>query len=77
MDWLIPISEGHLRAILKVATKINAEIHRMVEDLEVRVRLKKDGAEPSPDTPAELARLVRNDIQKWMKVVKIAGIKVN
>ncbi len=60
-----------------VVTKINAEIHRMVEDFEVRERLKKDGAEPSPATPDEFSRLVRDDIQKWMKVVKTIGIKVN
>jgi tripartite-type tricarboxylate transporter receptor subunit TctC len=41
-----------------VVAKINAEIQRMVEDPEVRERLKKDGAEPSPATPDEFAQLV-------------------
>ena len=60
-----------------VVAKINAEIQRMVEDPEVRERLKKDGAEPTPASPDEFAQLIRNDIQKWMKVVKTIGIKVN
>lgn len=61
----------------EVASRINAEIQRMVEDTDVRERLKKDGAEPTPASLDEFAQLIRNDIQKWMKVVKTIGIRVD
>jgi len=57
--------------------KINGEIHRMVGQPDVRERLQKDGAEPSPATPEHFAQMIRDDIQKWMKVVKATGIKVD
>lgn len=61
----------------EVANRINAEIQRMIEDTDVRERLKKDGAEPTPSSTDEFAQMIRSDIQKWMKVVKTIGIRVD
>jgi tripartite-type tricarboxylate transporter receptor subunit TctC len=42
---------------------------------DVKGPLLRDGLEPVGDSPQEFARLIRNEVAKWMKVVKAAGIK--
>lgn len=74
-SWYGLIGPAGVRS--EVASRINAEIQRMVEDAEVRERLKKDGAEPMPASPDEFAQMIQNDIQKWTKVVKTIGIRVD
>jgi len=60
----------------EIVAKINAEINRMAALPEVRERLQKDGAEPTPATPAQFTQMIRDDIQKWTRVVKATGVKV-
>lgn len=42
----------------------------------VRDRLLQSGAEPAPSTPQELAALLRQDTDKWAKLIKAKKIKV-
>jgi len=35
------------------------------------------GAEPAPSTPAQLAALIRSEIDKWAEVVKLSGAHIN
>jgi tripartite-type tricarboxylate transporter receptor subunit TctC len=39
-------------------------------------RLSAEAAEPIVDTPAAFAKLIANDIEKWARVAKQAGIRV-
>mgnify|MGYP001587760299 CR=1 FL=1 len=55
--------------------KINAEIRRITDMPDVRERLFKDGAETAESTPDEFAAAIREDIQKWVRVVKATGAK--
>jgi len=55
--------------------RIHAEVRRIVELPEIRERLVKDGAEPVNATPEEFAAAIRDDIRKWMHVVKVTGAK--
>jgi tripartite-type tricarboxylate transporter receptor subunit TctC len=32
--------------------------------------------DPAPNSPAEMAAVVRNDKERWSKVIKAAGIKL-
>ena len=41
----------------------------------VRDRLLQSGAEPAPSTPQELATLLRQDTDKWAKLIKVKNIK--
>lgn len=41
----------------------------------VRDRLLQSGAEPAPSTPQELAALLRQDTDKWARLIKAKGIK--
>jgi tripartite-type tricarboxylate transporter receptor subunit TctC len=58
-----------------VVTKLHAEIARALKHPSVEQRLRADGSEPGGATPAEIAAIVRNDLQRWRKIVKDAGIK--
>jgi tripartite-type tricarboxylate transporter receptor subunit TctC len=58
-----------------VVNKLNEEINRILVLPEVRERLLQTGLDPLTGSPAELGALVRNEIPKWAKIIKEAGIK--
>jgi tripartite-type tricarboxylate transporter receptor subunit TctC len=37
--------------------------------------LEKQGVEPAPGTPEEVASMIRTEAAKWTKVVRTVGIK--
>jgi tripartite-type tricarboxylate transporter receptor subunit TctC len=51
------------------------ELVRVLNDPAVRDELAKHGLEPQPGTPAELARYIDTETEKWGKVVRQANIK--
>lgn len=55
--------------------QINVEVRRITDMPDVRERLFKDGAETAGSTPEEFAAAIREDIQKWVQVVKATGAK--
>ena len=42
----------------------------------MKERFERNGAEPITTTPAELTKLVRTEIEKYTKVIRAAGIKL-
>ena len=58
-----------------VTQKLSAEIHKAVNQTDLRDRLKGLGTTPIGSTPEQLAAHQRSDIERWTKVVKSAGIK--
>lgn len=58
-----------------VVAKLNSEIVRIVHLPEVKEYFLRDGLEPEGDTAKVFAADIRNEIAKWLKVVKAAGIK--
>lgn len=58
-----------------VVSRLNGEIARIVQLPEVRDYFLRDGLEPEGDTAQEFATDIRNEVAKWLKVVKAAGIK--
>jgi tripartite-type tricarboxylate transporter receptor subunit TctC len=59
----------------QVVARINQEINNVLRVPEMHDYLSKEGAEPRTGTPEEFAAAMANDLQKWAKVVKTAGIK--
>jgi len=60
-----------------IVEKLNTEINKVIARPDVKEAWAKQGAVPMPMTAAEFDKYLRADIEKWAKVVKVSGIKVN
>jgi tripartite-type tricarboxylate transporter receptor subunit TctC len=60
-----------------VIAKWNAEVTKILHSTEMRERLVAQGAEPAPTSPAEFAAFIQSEIQKYAKIVKASGAKVD
>jgi tripartite-type tricarboxylate transporter receptor subunit TctC len=60
-----------------VVEKLNAEVVKVLKSSEIKDNWGKQGAVPMPMTPEEFERFLRADIQKWGKLVKDTGMKVD
>lgn len=60
-----------------VIRRLNAEIAKIVGKLEVKDKLRLQGAEPAATPPAEFDRFIRTEIEKWSRVVKEIGLKID
>jgi len=58
-----------------IIAQVHAEATKALNSAEMREKLAHDGAEPSPSTPEAFAVHIRNEIEKWRKVAKAAGIE--
>jgi tripartite-type tricarboxylate transporter receptor subunit TctC len=56
-----------------LVTRVNGDISAILEAPDLRERLQRMDAEPSPLSPEDFARFVREEIAKWAKVVKASG----
>jgi tripartite-type tricarboxylate transporter receptor subunit TctC len=57
--------------------KLNAEVVKVLNSPEVKENWGKQGAVPMGMKPAEFEKFLREDIQKWAKLVKATGMKVD
>ena len=60
----------------EIVNRLNAEVNRTLNIVQVRERLNADGATIFGGTPEEFGRVMRADIQKWADVIKQANIKL-
>ena len=58
-----------------VVDKLNAEINKVLARPETKEGWAKQGAVPIVMSPAEFDKYLRDDIEKWAKVIETAGIK--
>jgi tripartite-type tricarboxylate transporter receptor subunit TctC len=58
-----------------IVDKLNAEITRAANAPEMREAWAKQGAIAMSMTPDEFGRFMRDDIEKWTRIVKISGAK--
>ena len=59
-----------------IINTLNAGFVAALKDPEVQKSIRALGTTPSPSTPQEFAAQIRNDYERWGKVVKEAGVKV-
>jgi len=55
--------------------KINADVLKVIRSADLVERLKAEGSDPVGNTPGEYAAFLRDEIAKWNKVIKSAGVK--
>ena len=60
-----------------VVARLNEEFRKALLTAEMRERLSRMGAEPSPTTPAEFAGFIRAELAKYEKVVRFSGATVD
>lgn len=60
----------------EVVGRLNSETVKMLKDPETVKQLASQGADPTPSTPEQLAKFMREDQERWKKVIKTAGIKL-
>lgn len=59
-----------------IVNKLNRELVRLLDTPAVVEALAKDGAVPAGSTPGQLFDTIRAELEKWSKVVKSAGLKM-
>lgn len=73
--WLgLMAPTGTPRAVLE---RLSAEVNKVVNSAEVKEAWGKQGAAPMGMTVDQFAAFLREDIQKWSKLVKETGMKVD
>ena len=58
-----------------IVERLNAEVRRIVDSPEMKAAWEKQGAAPMSMSPEEFARFMREDIEKWARIVKLSGAK--
>jgi tripartite-type tricarboxylate transporter receptor subunit TctC len=58
-----------------IIDKLNAALNDVLGDATIKSRLAEFGATPMPDSPADFAKFIAAEIEKWGKVVKAANMK--
>ncbi|HYC45093.1 MAG TPA: tripartite tricarboxylate transporter substrate binding protein [Burkholderiales bacterium] len=59
-----------------IVDRLAREYGQALKTPEVRERLLKLGAEPNGETGAAFARMVREDVARWARIVKNAGVRI-
>lgn len=60
-----------------IVAKWNAEVTRILATPEMKAFFAQQGAEPAADTPEQFAALIRSEIDKYARIVKQSGAKVD
>ena len=61
----------------EIVQTLNGELAVILRDPETRAGLLKQGLSPRTGTPAELAKLVEDDLERWGRVVRDAHISAD
>jgi tripartite-type tricarboxylate transporter receptor subunit TctC len=57
--------------------KLNAEVNKVINAAEVKESWAKQGAQPMGMSVDDFGKFLREDVQKWSKLVKDTGMKVD
>jgi len=61
----------------EVVTRLNAEVNKAVQNPDLRQRLAVGGSEPLGGSSDLYAAYIRSELQRWSKVVRDSGAKVD
>ena len=60
-----------------IVARINAEVNKWLQSADAREKLLAQGAEAAGGSPEQFAAFIRSESEKWAKVVKASGAKVD
>jgi len=60
-----------------IVAKLNAALVKGLHDPATRERLTAQGLDTIGNSPEEFAQLIRSELPKWARVVKLAGAKLD
>ncbi|MGZ9006278.1 MAG: Bug family tripartite tricarboxylate transporter substrate binding protein, partial [Burkholderiales bacterium] len=60
-----------------IVQRLNGEIEKVLTEPDARERLGAQGLEPTVMTPEALKRYTEQDVSRWARLIKSAGIKVD
>ena len=72
--WYGLVAAAHTPA--PILEKLSSQIEKTLRDPEIVDKLARQGVEPYYYGPQEFAKRVREEIPKWAKVIKDAGIRI-
>ena len=61
----------------KIVAKLNAAVVRALNSSDVQARIASLGQYPAPSTSREFADFIKKDYERWGRVVKDSGVKVD
>jgi tripartite-type tricarboxylate transporter receptor subunit TctC len=59
-----------------IVNRLNQEVNQALTSPDLVANIKLRGMQMHPGSPADFARFVRSEVEKWAKMVKITGVKV-
>jgi len=59
----------------EIVDKLNSEINAALSDATMKDRMADLGGTALPGAPAAFGRLIADEIEKWAKVIRFAGIR--
>jgi tripartite-type tricarboxylate transporter receptor subunit TctC len=60
-----------------IVEKLNREINAAIADPKLKARLVELGGQPTPGTPSDWGKFIADETDKWGKVVRQAGLKID
>lgn len=61
----------------ELINRLNTEVVAGIKSPDLNERLIREGADPVGNSPAEFAKYMQSEIDKWRKVIRAAGIEPN
>ena len=60
-----------------IVAKLSAEIVRILNLADARAKLLQEGVDPEGTTPQEFSAFIRAEVEKWPRLVKAAGARID